>query len=162
MGAALPAASPLLLLLLLLCIPGSTTRSPSCVRIVIIGGQEVLVRRDLGLGVRHVLLRFSGEFRPCVGFVHVLTGAFDVELLSTDSCRRRLTVVRVASALRLLVNILVSGFFCFQLTQNLLSLPTRNNTTDNSEFFKLSGVSGLLSRLLIHFDPRIRTHVATA
>ena len=111
MGAALPAASPLLLLFLLLCIPGGTTRSPSCVRIVIIGGQEVLVRRDLGLGVRQVLLRFSGEFRACGGFVLDLTGAIDVELLSTDSCRRRLTVVRVVSALRLLVDILVSGCF---------------------------------------------------
>ena len=153
MGAVLP--------LLLLCIPGGTTRSPSCVRVVIIGGQEVLVRRDLGLGVRQVL-RFSGEFRGCGGFVLDLTGAFDVELLSTDSCRRRLTVVRVASALRLLGNILLSGCFRFQLTQNLLTLPTRNNTTDNTEFLKLSGVSRLFSRLSIHFDPRIRSHVATA
>ena len=154
MGAMLP--------FLLLCIPGGTTRSPSCVRVVIIGGQEVLVRRDLGLGVRQVLLRFGGEFRACGGFVLDLTGATYVELLSTDSCRRRLTVVRVASALRLLGNILVSGCFRPQLTQNLLTLPTRNNTTDNTEFFKLSGVSGLLSRLSIHFDPRIRSHVATA
>ena len=151
MGAVLP--------LLLLCIPGGTTRSPSCVRVVIIGGQEVLGRRDLGLGVRQVLLRFSGEFRACGVFVLDLTGTFDVELLSTDSCRRRLTVVRVASALRLLVNIFVSGCFRFQLTQNLLTLPTRNNTT---VFLKLSGVSGLFSRLSIHFDPRIRSHVATA
>ena len=82
MGAVPPAASPLLVLLLLLCIPGATTRSPSCIRIVIIGGQEVLVRRDLGLGVRQVLLRFSGEFRACDGFVIDLTGAIDVELLS--------------------------------------------------------------------------------
>ena len=93
MGAVLP--------LMLLCIPGGTTRSPPCVRIVIIGGQEVPVRRDLGLGVRQVLLRFSGEFRACGGFVLDLTAAIDVELLSTDGCRRRLTVVRVASALRL-------------------------------------------------------------
>ena len=104
MGAVRPAASPLLPLLL-------PPRSPSCVRIVIIGCQEVLARRDLGLGVRQVLLRFSGQFRACGGFVLDLTGAIDVELLSTDSCRRRLTVVRVASALRLLVNILVSGCF---------------------------------------------------
>ena len=111
MGAVLPAASPWQLLLLLLCIPGGTTRSPSCVRIVVIGGQEVLVRRDLGLGVRQILLRFTGEFRACGGFVPDLTGAIGAELLSTDSCRRRLTVVRVVSALRLLVNILVSGCF---------------------------------------------------
>ena len=101
MGAALPAASPLLMLLLLLCIPGGTTRSPSCVRIVVIGGQEVLARRDLSLSVRQVLLRNSEEFRACGGFVLDLTAAIDVELLSTDGCRRRLTVVRVASALRL-------------------------------------------------------------
>ena len=34
-----------------------TTRSPSCVRNVLIGYQDVLVRRNLGLGVRQVLLR---------------------------------------------------------------------------------------------------------
>ena len=96
----MPQPSPLPLLLLLLCISEAvlcyrtsglehgTTRSPSCVRHVPIGGQEVHVRRNLGLGIRQVfLLRIQRLFKGFPALTQLrVDGGISCSTPSKGSC----------------------------------------------------------------------------